>query len=208
MPFNRYVFHVRASYYDETEKIVEQVVSTGGKTDRGVLPERRLRRGRPQGHRARARRSASMKIHSQSARSSATRSRSRTRPRRIHATQPDAVVMVSAYTSCAAFIRADAEGSAAAPPSTTCPSSAARRWPTRWARTASASPSRRWCRSPGAPRCRWSRNTRLLAKKAGFTDYNFSAMEGFLTAKVMVEGLRARRPRSRRARASSTRWRR
>ena len=29
-----------------------------------------------------------------------------------------------------------------------------------------------------------------LAKKAGFTDYNFSALEGFLTAKVMVEGLR------------------
>jgi branched-chain amino acid transport system substrate-binding protein len=29
-----------------------------------------------------------------------------------------------------------------------------------------------------------------LAKKAGFADYNFSAIEGFLTAKVMVEGLR------------------
>jgi ABC-type branched-subunit amino acid transport system substrate-binding protein len=29
-----------------------------------------------------------------------------------------------------------------------------------------------------------------LAKKAGFTDYNFSALEGFLTAKVMVEALR------------------
>src|SRR5438477_311961 len=29
-----------------------------------------------------------------------------------------------------------------------------------------------------------------LAKKAGYTDYNFSAMEGFLNAKVMVEALR------------------
>jgi ABC-type branched-subunit amino acid transport system substrate-binding protein len=29
-----------------------------------------------------------------------------------------------------------------------------------------------------------------LANKAGYTDYNFSAMEGFLIAKVMVEGLR------------------
>jgi len=28
------------------------------------------------------------------------------------------------------------------------------------------------------------------AKKAGFSDYNFGAMEGFLTAKIMVEGLR------------------
>src|SRR5574341_1975899 len=31
VPFNRYVFHVRASYYDETEKIVEQIVSIGGR---------------------------------------------------------------------------------------------------------------------------------------------------------------------------------
>jgi len=31
VPMSRYIFHVRASYYDETEKIVEQVVSTGGK---------------------------------------------------------------------------------------------------------------------------------------------------------------------------------
>src|SRR5258707_3149672 len=31
VPFNRYIFHVRASYFDETEKIVEQVLSTGGK---------------------------------------------------------------------------------------------------------------------------------------------------------------------------------
>src|SRR5207247_8449190 len=29
-PFNRYIFHVRASYYDETDKIVEQVLSIGG----------------------------------------------------------------------------------------------------------------------------------------------------------------------------------
>src|SRR5712691_10913243 len=30
-PVSRYVFNVRASYYDETEKIVEQLVSTGNK---------------------------------------------------------------------------------------------------------------------------------------------------------------------------------
>src|SRR2546430_17455558 len=29
-PFNRYIFHVRASYYDETDKIVEQVLSICG----------------------------------------------------------------------------------------------------------------------------------------------------------------------------------
>src|SRR5215468_9866969 len=30
-PVNRYIFNVRASYYDETERIVEQLVSTGNK---------------------------------------------------------------------------------------------------------------------------------------------------------------------------------
>jgi hypothetical protein len=34
---SRYIFHVRASYYDETEKIVEQVLSTGGKKIAGLL---------------------------------------------------------------------------------------------------------------------------------------------------------------------------
>ena len=46
------------------------------------------------------------------------------------------------------------------------------------------------------------------AKKAGFNDYNFSAMEGFLTAKVMVEGLQPRRQEPDAREVSSTRWRR
>ena len=52
-PFNRYIFNVRASYFDETEKIVEQVRLDRRQEDRGVLPERRLRPGRPEGRRAR-----------------------------------------------------------------------------------------------------------------------------------------------------------
>jgi len=51
--------------------------------------------------------------------------------------------------------------------------------------------------APQIPRDRFYAMTRLdenraksqLAKKSGFADYNFSAMEGFLTAKVMVEAL-------------------
>ena len=33
-PFNRYIFNVRASYYDETEKIVEQLVDRRRRTSR------------------------------------------------------------------------------------------------------------------------------------------------------------------------------
>jgi branched-chain amino acid transport system substrate-binding protein len=46
-PFNRYAFHVRASYNDETALIVKQLTHAGPEEDRGVLPERRLRQGRP-----------------------------------------------------------------------------------------------------------------------------------------------------------------
>ena len=78
VPLNRYIFHVRASYYDETEKIVEQVVSTGGKKiavfyqddayGQAGLQGRRDRDGQAQHEDLRA-----------AARSSATRSRSRRR---------------------------------------------------------------------------------------------------------------------------------
>ena len=156
--------------------------------DRRVLPGRRLRRGRPHGHRDRAEEAQHEDPvqrhggaqHRQGGeggegdqRLAARRGgdgRRLHRLRRVH--------------------QADEAGRQRARSSTTSPSSAARRSPTRSARTASASPSRRWCRSRGPPACRWSRNTRRLAKKAGFTDYNFSAIEGFLVAKVMVEGLR------------------
>ena len=33
-PHNRYIFNVRASYFDETEKIIEQITSVGGKIGR------------------------------------------------------------------------------------------------------------------------------------------------------------------------------
>ncbi len=46
-PFNRYAFHVRASYFDETAEIVKQLTSRRHEADRRLLPERRLRQGRP-----------------------------------------------------------------------------------------------------------------------------------------------------------------
>ena len=45
-PFSRYVFHVRASYYDETALIVKQLTSLGLTKHRRVPPERQLRPGR------------------------------------------------------------------------------------------------------------------------------------------------------------------
>ncbi len=187
VPFNRYIFHVRASYYDETEKIVEQVVSTGGhKISVFYQNDAYGEAGRKGAELALERRK--MKIHSQG-----TVERNTVKveeaAKAIHASQPDAVVMVSAYTSIAAFVRemqklgsgatfynvsfvgskalADAlgkEGSGVA---------IAQVVPFPW--------------GTGVPVVK---EYQRFAKKAGYTDYNFSALEGFLSAKVMVEGLR------------------
>jgi ABC-type branched-subunit amino acid transport system substrate-binding protein len=186
-PFNRYVFHVRASYYDETEKIVEQVVSTGGRRISVFYQADSYgEAGRKGTELAMTRRG--MKIHS-----SGTVERNTVKVEQavkaISASEPDAIVMVSAYTSCAEFIRqmrkagsgatfynvsfvgskalADAlgaEGSGVAISQVV---------PFPW--------------GSGLPVVK---EYQQLAKKATFTDYNFSAMEGFLTAKVMVEALK------------------
>jgi len=186
-PLSRYVFHVRASYYDETEKIVEQVASTGGKRISVFYQNDAYgEAGRKGTELALGRRG--MKIHS-----SGTVERNTVMvedaAKAIHASQPDAVVMVSAYTSIAAFVRTMQKlGSAATFYNVSFVGSKAlsdalgkegigvaisQVVPFPW--------------GTGVPVVR---EYQQLAKKAGFTDYNFSALEGFLTAKVVVEGLR------------------
>ena len=186
-PLNRYVFHVRASYYDETEKIVEQVVSTGGKRISVFYQNDAYGEAGRKGTEI-ALTKRGMKIFS-----SGTVERNTLKVeeavKTINSTEPDAIVMVGAYAACAEFIKqmrkagsgatfynvsfvgskalADAlgvEGSGVAVSQVV---------PFPWG---SAVPV--------------VKEYQELARKAGFTDYNFSAMEGFLTAKVMVEGLR------------------
>jgi branched-chain amino acid transport system substrate-binding protein len=186
-PINRYVFHVRASYYDETDKIVEQVVSTGGKKIAVFYQSDAYgEAGRKGTELALTKRG--MKIHS-----TGTVERNTIKVeeavKAINASLPDAVVMVSAYTACAEFIRQMKKaGSGAIFYNVSFVGSKAlsdalgkdgvgvaisQVVPFPWARSVPV-----------------VKDYQAAAKKAGFTDYNFSAMEGYLTAKVMVEGLK------------------
>jgi len=187
VPMNRYVFHVRASYYDETDKIVEQVVSTGGKRISVFYQNDAYGEAGRMGTEI-ALKKRGMQIHS-----TGTVERNTVAVEKavaaINASQPDAVVMVSAYTSCAEFIRQMKKvGSGAQFYNVSFVGSKAlsdalgkdgvgvaisQVVPFPWA--------------TGVPVVKEYQN---LAKKAGFADYNFSAIEGFVTAKVMVEGLR------------------
>jgi ABC-type branched-subunit amino acid transport system substrate-binding protein len=187
VPFNRYVFHVRASYYDETEKIVEQVVSLGGKKI-AVFHQADSygEAGRKGTEMALAKRG--LKIHS-----SGTVERNTVKVaeavKAINASEPDAVVMVSAYGACAEFIREMKKaGSGATFYNVSFVGSKA-------LADALGAEGSGVAISQVVP-FPWSsavpvvREYQELAAKDGFTDFNFSAMEGFLTAKVMVEGLK------------------
>ena len=187
VPMNRYVFHVRASYYDETEKIVEQVVSTGGKKISVFYQADNYgEAGRKGTELALTKRG--MKIHA-----SGTVERNTVKVedavKAINASEPDAVVMVSAYTSCAEFIRQMKKaGSGATFYNVSFVGSKA--LADALGAVGSGVAISQVVPFPWGTAVPVVKDYQLLAKKAGFTDYNFSAMEGFLTAKVMVEALK------------------
>jgi ABC-type branched-subunit amino acid transport system substrate-binding protein len=187
VPFNRYVFHVRASYYDETEKIVEQVVSTGGKRISVFYQADAYGEAGRKGTEI-ALTKRGMKIHS-----NGTVERNTLKVdeavKTIHGSEPDAIVMVGAYAACAEFIKQMRKaGSGATFYNVSFVGSKA-------LADALGSEGSGVAISQVVP-FPWSTSVPVvkeyqqLAKKAGFADYNFSAMEGFLTAKVMVEALR------------------
>jgi ABC-type branched-subunit amino acid transport system substrate-binding protein len=102
-PFNRYIFNVRASYYDETEKIVEQLVSTGSKNIAVFYQDDAYGQAGLKGvELAMTRRN--LKISS-----TGTVERNTIKVEQavkaINAAQPDGVVMIGAYKACAEFIR-------------------------------------------------------------------------------------------------------
>ena len=187
VPFSRYIFHVRASYYDETEKIVEQIVSIGGKNIAVFYQDDAYGMAGLTGT------EIAMKKRNMQMSAKATVERNTVKVenavKAISAAKPDAVVMISAYTSIAEFVRQmQKAGSGATFYNVSFVGSKAladalgkdgvgvaisQVVPFPW--------------GTGVPVVK---EYQQLAKKAGYTDYNFSALEGFLSAKVAVEGLR------------------
>ena len=187
VPMSRYIFHVRASYYDETEKIVEQVVSIGGRRIAVFYQNDAYgEAGRKGTELALERRK--MKIHS-----SGTVERNTVKvedaAKVIHASQPDAVVMVSAYTSITAFVREmQKAGSGATFYNVSFVGSKA--LADALGKDGVGVAISQVVPFPWGTAVPVVKEYQQHAKRAGFADYNFSALEGFLSAKVMVEGLR------------------
>jgi branched-chain amino acid transport system substrate-binding protein len=186
-PFNRYIFHVRASYYDETDKIVEQVVSIGGRNIAVFYQNDAYGQAGLKGVEI-ATQKRNLKI---SALGTVERNTVKVEEAvaKIAAVKPDAVVMISAYTSCAEFIRQMKKaGSAATFYNVSFVGSKA--LADALGKDGVGVAISQVVPYPWGTAMPVVKEYQQLSEKAGFKDYNFSAIEGFLVAKVFVEGLK------------------
>jgi len=186
-PFNRYIFNVRASYYDETDKIVEHILSLGGKSIAVFYQDDAYGQAGLKGVEI-AMGKRNLKI---GALGTVERNTVKVEGavKTIGASKPDAVVMIGAYAACAEFIRQMKKaGSGATFYNVSFVGSKA-------LADALGNEGVGVAISQVVP-FPWGaavpvvREYHKLSAKTGNKDYNFSAMEGFLAAKVFVEGLR------------------
>jgi ABC-type branched-subunit amino acid transport system substrate-binding protein len=186
-PFNRYVFNVRASYYDETDAIVEQVVSIGGKSIAVFYQNDAYGQAGLKGVEL-ATQKRTMKI---AALGTVERNSSEVAAavKAIHAAKPDAVVMIGAYKACAEFIRQMKKAGS----STTFYNVSfvgSKALADELGQEGLGVAISQVVPFPWSNALPVIKEYQQLSAKAGFKDYNFSAVEGFVAAKLFVEGLK------------------
>ena len=186
-PFNRYVFNIRASYFDETEKITEHLTTLGLKKIAVVYQNDAY------GQAGLAGMDRALDKRGLKPVATATVERNSTNveaaAKAIDAAKPDVVMIVSTYKSVAALVLALKKlGNSAAIHNLSFVGSV---------------PLSRELGANGAgvhiaqvvpfP---WSgtlpitRDYQELVRKAGRNDYSFTEFEGYIAARVLVEGLR------------------
>ena len=186
-PFNRNIFHVRASYFDETERIVQHL-STVGITRIAVFYQNDSygKAGLEGVTRALAKRklkpAASVTVERNSVDVAAPLAE-------ILKAAPEAVIQISAYKSCAALIkqaRAKAYGGQFFNVSFVGSKALAEELGDAGAGVTIS----QVVPFPYTPSSAIVREYQQRMTEAGNKDFDFSSMEGFLAAKVFTEGLR------------------
>jgi len=186
-PVNRYIFNVRASYFDETEKIVEQLVSTGNHKIAVFYQDDAYGQAGLKGvELAMGRRNMKIAALGKVERNTVN---VKDAVQTIHSAQPDGVIMISAYTSIAEFVRQmKAAGSTTQFHNVSFVGSKALADTLKdegYGVAISQVVPFPW--SPSVPIVKEYQD---VLGKAGNTDFNFSSLEGYIVAKVMVEGLK------------------
>jgi len=187
-PLNRYVFNVRASYFDETDKIVGQLV--GQTLDRIAVfyqNDDYGKAGLAGVERAMQKRNLKIVATGTVERNTVDVAAA---VKSIGAADPQGVVMISAYKSCAAFIKAMRQ--AGHNPQFMNVSFVGSK-----ALAHEAGPAGRGVGISQVVPFPWNLSARvvkeyqqLLEASTGKQDYSFTSLEGFIAAKVLVEGLR------------------
>jgi branched-chain amino acid transport system substrate-binding protein len=191
-PLNRYIFNIRASYYDETEKIIGQLV--GQTLDKIAVFYQNDDYGKAGlAGVERAMQKRGMKIVA-----TGTVERNTTdvavAVKAIGKLEPQGVVMISAYKSCAAFIKA--MRAAGYNPQFMNVSFVGSK-----ALAHETGPAGRGVGISQVVPFPWNLSARvvkdyqqLLEASTGKQEYSFTSLEGFISAKVLVEGLRRTGP--------------
>ena len=186
-PFNRYVFNVRASYFDETEKIVEQLTTTGIKQIAVFYQNDAYGKAGLAGvERAMTKRGLKIAATATVERNTADVAKA---VATLSATRPDAIVMVSAYTSVAAFVKGMKKAGSAAQFHNVSfvgsrPLAAALGDEGVGVAIAQVVPF------PWSGTLPVTREYQAQARAAGARDLSFTELEGYIAARVLVEGLK------------------
>ena len=186
-PFNRYIFNVRASYYDETEAIVEHLYRIGARKIAVFHQADSYGQAGLDGT-TRALTKRNLKVHSLG-----TVERNTTNVaeavKTIDGSQPDAVVMISAYTSTAEFVRQMKKGGSLAS-FYTVSFVGSKALSDALGKDGHGVTISQVVPFPWSPLTPIVKEFLDLSKKSGNVDVNFSSLEGFIAAKVLTEGLR------------------
>ena len=186
-PHNRHIFNVRASYFDETEKIVEQVTSTGGKSIAVFYQDDAYGKAGLAGvERALARRS--MKI---AALGTVERNTVKVDAavKALVPKLPDVIVMISAYKSIAAFVRA-AKKAGYVGQYHNVSFVGSRALAEELAADGYGVAVSQVVPFPFSTSVPVVRDYQAALKAAGSSQFSFTSLEGFIAARVFVEGLK------------------
>jgi branched-chain amino acid transport system substrate-binding protein len=185
-PFNRYVFNVRASYFDETELIVKQLIAEG--VTRIAVFHQNDAYG--QAGLAGVERALSARKMVVAARATVERNSNdvRTAVDQMLAARPEAIVMVSTYGSCAEFIKqTKANGLLARYANVSFVGS--KSLAKALGPMGSGVMISQVVPSPASEKYPWVvEYQRLIKAKGG--ELSYTSLEGFIAARIMVEALK------------------
>ena len=185
-PVNPYIFNVRASYYDETDKIVEQLLTTGNKRFAVFYQNDSYGQAGLSGVQIAVRKRGGEIVATGTVERNTVDVAKAVKA--ILPKQPDAVIMISAYKSIAAFIKAaKKDGYDGQFYNVSFVGSTA--LANELGKDGVGVAISQVVPFPWSLKVPVVEEFNQLARKAKI-DVNFSSLEGFLVAKVTVEGLR------------------